>query len=99
MQDDYMRRISPRKKTLPYGIWSVQTPNGEVLASGGNEFTHKPLSDEQKANAQLMGAAPELAQALIALLSEVDEMTSRVGWAGNGAREAARDALAKAGAT
>ena len=56
-------------------------------------------TNEAFSNATLIAAAPDLAQALKALLGEVDEMTSRVGWAGNGARDAARAALAKAGLT
>ena len=56
-------------------------------------------ANERDANGRLLGAAPDLAQALKALLSEVREMQGRVGWAGNGAREAALAALTKAGLT
>lgn len=48
-------------------------------------------------NASLIAAAPDLRDALQALLAEVDAMTARVGWAGNGGRDKARTALAKAG--
>lgn len=38
----------------------------------------------------------EMLWALCALLDEVDTMTARVGWSGNGARELARAAILKA---
>jgi hypothetical protein len=50
-----------------------------------------------EANATLLHAAPELAEALAGLLTEVDAMTKRVGWSGEGFREKARAALAKVG--
>ena len=42
---------------------------------------------------------PELLSALKQLLTEVDDMTARAGWAGNGGRDMARTVLGRVDAT
>jgi hypothetical protein len=97
----------PRKLDLskPFGL-AVLTwiePRFEALTAQAKALcdaeaaAEQALHKEAKRAEQVRAAAPDLAEALQGLLAEVDAMTARVGWSGNGHREKARAALAKAG--
>ena len=60
-----------------------------------NDVWGKTLA-QADANARLIAAAPDLLAALAQLLAEVDDMTKRAGWAGNGGRDMARAAISRA---
>jgi hypothetical protein len=87
------------------GPWKVNaTPHSSnqdwvVLDSGTNGRNKRVCavySDNDEADARLIAAAPELLEALIGLLDEVNDMSGRCGWMGNGFRAKAHAALAKA---
>jgi hypothetical protein len=69
----------------------------------GNQYRYVQIGKDETyttlevlpADAKLIAAAPDLRDALEGLLAEVDAMTARTGWAGNGFREKARAALAR----
>ncbi len=69
------------------GRWGVLTDDNKILCAC-NRGLLEP-------DARLIAAAPDLRDALEGLLAEVDAMTARTGWAGNGFREKARAALAR----
>lgn len=77
------------------GIVSMNDNIAHVARLPGEE-NHPSVLAERKANAALIASAPELLAALSQLLIEVDDMTARVGWSGNGGRKMARAAIAKA---
>lgn len=94
-------------RALP-GPWSIeadQNSHGACLCIVDAEHTIIARTPEcemygaaeqaqDEANAELLAAAPRLLETLIALRAEVDVMTKRCGWSGNGARVAADQLIA-----
>ena len=86
------------------GPWEHRTGDTSVYANGifiadcvpAAAWADEVPKKEARGNARLIAAAPELVEALTGLLAEVDAMTKRVGWSGEGFREKSRIALAKA---
>lgn len=66
---------------IEHGVHCIG-PDGDPMIYAGYSDRTNALHCECMANARLVAAAPELLQAAIDLLAEVDEMEKRVGWAG-----------------
>ncbi len=64
-------------------------------ANTHRKIAHVPPSEQDLDHASLIESAPEMLEALRALRAEVFEVTSRVGWAGHGARDQADAVIAK----
>jgi hypothetical protein len=79
------------------GPWNYLPPSLTIRAKGCVVADVMPQGSIAEANATLIAAAPEMYEALEALLECADDFAKRVGWPDNKPREAARTALAKAG--
>ncbi len=76
-------------------------PGTEVIARSPEspEYQHPEQAIDAANFARIVkcvNAHDDLLEALQDLLAEVDAMTKRVGWAGHGGRDKAREAIAKA---
>ena len=68
---------------------NVRADNGALVATAQDHWNdHKTPQEEKEANAQLISAAPELLEAL-------EEVTTELGWMGNGPRDSDREAFAR----
>jgi hypothetical protein len=76
---------------------AIVDANGEILARTPEceEYGAKEQAQDLY-NAHVMAAGAELLAALKALRAEVEDMTRRCGWAGNGARALSDAAIDKA---
>lgn len=87
-----LARLAMRAEYIANEVPEGHDPNDWcVQYLGRNGFGGRIMSCDEGA----AWLSPRLEAALRALLGEVDEMTARAGWAGNGARDEARKVLAE----
>lgn len=59
---DYVQRISPRKTIGPFGLFNILSGDG-VVASYSHSRDPRPLTEQEEADAKLIAAAPDMADA------------------------------------